>query len=886
MEFLGFNITKEGIKTTDEFLNNILHFPAPKNITDVRAWYGAINQISFSFASAPIMAPFRHLLSAKVPFHWNSELQEAFEASKQEIITQCSKGVRSFDPKLPTALATDWSRLGLGFWLTQKHCSCQALLPGCCSSGWQTVFVGSRFCTASESRFHPIEGEALAIFYGLEKCKFFILGLPDLIVCVDHNPLKAIFGTDKIIETIHNPRLLNYKLKSMKFKFTVHHIPGKLNVIPDTLSRRSDAPTTNKPVTTEFTMQTNVSSGYADHLGQPSWVSPPTTAAVLHEAEDLMTGYTIAAMAEINSSATINTNSAQSSPQAISWSRLESACITCPEYTLLHNTVQQGVPDNKDAWDEQIKDYHTHRHSLTTLGPVVLLHDRPIIPSPLRRSVMEHLHAGHQGATAMFERASSSLYWPNFRQDLINHTARCTTCSRYQPSNPALPPVIPDEPSYPFQSICADFFSISPHTYLAIVDRYSNWLSIFKLQQDTSQEVIKVLRGYASTFGIPVVLTSDGAKVFTSKAMEDFCTRFGIIHRVSTAYHPRANKRSEVAVKSAKRMIRGNTSQTGTLDTDTLARALLQHRNTPCPLTGVSPAQIVFGRVLRDFLPLQPGKFLPREEWRLASQQRERAYSQRRMLKQEQLTQGSRSLPPILPGSHVRIQNQRNNKQWDQTGVVLEILPNDAYLISVNGSRTVTKRNRQFLRTYTPIEDDYAIPKPKPATPVKAAHPAKPYAPPTLPLPLPVSPQPTPSDELTHSEESTPTPVNHTPAHTSSPPQQHPHMDHSYCRRENQSLQSAPDQYPTTPDGPVMSALNTLNPQYTSIMHSTPNYMIPYNPYYFTTPQPLGQTFFPSPILPRDNIPGLSPPNQIMPNPQQSLRFPLNTMMSGIKTIQ
>ena len=83
-----------------------------------------------------------------------------------------------------------------------------------------------------------------------------------------------------------------------------------------------------------------------------------------------------------------------------------------------------------------------------------------------------------------------------------------------------------------------------------------------------------------------------------------------------------------------------------------------------------------------------------------------------------------------------------------------------------------------------------------------------------------------------------------------------------------------------------MSALNTLNPQYTSTMHSTPNYMIPYNPYYFTTPQPLSQTFFPSPILTRDNIPGLSPPNQIMPNPQQSLRFPLNTMMSGIKTIQ
>ena len=100
--------------------------------------------------------------------------------------------------------------------------------------------------------------------------------------------------------------------------------------------------------------------------------------------------------------------------------------------------------------------------------------------------------------------------------------------------------------------------------------------------------------------GIPCTLTTDGASVFTSQMMEEFCERWGIVHRVATAYHPRANKRAEVRVKSAKRLIRGNTSQTGALNTDKLARALLAHRNTPCPVTGLSPAQIVFGQVLRD----------------------------------------------------------------------------------------------------------------------------------------------------------------------------------------------------------------------------------------------------------------------------------------------
>ena len=84
--FLGFRITAEGIKPTQEFLDNITNFPTPRNITDVRSWFGAINQISYSFAVIQVMAPFRHLLSSKVPFSWTPELQLAFEKCKEEIL--------------------------------------------------------------------------------------------------------------------------------------------------------------------------------------------------------------------------------------------------------------------------------------------------------------------------------------------------------------------------------------------------------------------------------------------------------------------------------------------------------------------------------------------------------------------------------------------------------------------------------------------------------------------------------------------------------------------------------------------------------------------------------------------------------------------------------
>ena len=158
VNFLGFRLTDSGVKPTKSFIDSIMSFPTPKSLTDIRSWFGAINQISSSFAIAPVMSPFRHLLSSKVPFQWSDDLQAAFEASKLEIIQQCEKGVRFFDPNLPTALATDWAKLGIGWWLTQKHCTCPGnQLPGCCPTGWQTVYVGSRFCSPAESRYHPIE---------------------------------------------------------------------------------------------------------------------------------------------------------------------------------------------------------------------------------------------------------------------------------------------------------------------------------------------------------------------------------------------------------------------------------------------------------------------------------------------------------------------------------------------------------------------------------------------------------------------------------------------------------------------------------------------------------------------------------------------------------
>ena len=105
-----------------------------------------------------------------------------------------------------------------------------------------------------------------------------------------------------------------------------------------------------------------------------------------------------------------------------------------------------------------------------------------------------------------------------------------------------MPPHPPVSPDYPFQSIVRDFFTVAGHTYAAMADRYSNWLSVLFLKQDTSAELIGELRDYFATFGVAETFSSDGASIFTSHMFTDFCKRWGVKQRVSSAYHPVSNK--------------------------------------------------------------------------------------------------------------------------------------------------------------------------------------------------------------------------------------------------------------------------------------------------------------------------------------------------------
>ena len=184
---------------------------------------------------------------------------------------------------------------------------------------------------------------------------------------------------------------------------------------------------------------------------------------------------------------------------------------------------------------------------------------------------------------------------------------------------------------------------------------------------------------------------------------------------MSTAYNAQANKRSEVGVKSAKRLIRGNLTQTGELDNDKFARAILNYRNTPLRDINRSPAQIVTGRQLRDHMPSNPASFRPSKEWLITKEQRELALAKRYARQEEVWSEHTKTLAELPVGAVVSVQNQTGNKpkRWDRTGTVVETLPHQQYKVRMDGSGDISLRNRRFLRRITPIQTVIASPPSK-----------------------------------------------------------------------------------------------------------------------------------------------------------------------------
>ena len=365
------------------------------------------------------------------------------------------------------------------------------------------TLVGSRFTSAAESRYAPIEGEALAVVEALNKTRHFVLGCPNLIIAVDHKPLLKVFG-DRDLDKIPNPRLRNLKEKTLRYRFEITHIPGIRHAATDAISR--------KPVCA------------AEHLDIPDDATP---ICMDLNAPLLPHDFLMAIRTESDDISPVSDENYLDGTDSITWDDLRVATSSDNSMTQLIDFIENGFPDAKDNMPHEIRAFYQFRDKLNSFDGVALYNDRVIIPPSLRNKVLQTLHAAHQGVSQMISRASVSFFWPGMTAAINELRQRCQHCNCIAPSQPNAPLTPPIQPQYPFQCICADFFQYAGHHYMVVVDRYSNW-PIVERAHGGSAGLITCLRKTFTTYGISDELISDGGTEFTSSATKAFLKKLGI----------------------------------------------------------------------------------------------------------------------------------------------------------------------------------------------------------------------------------------------------------------------------------------------------------------------------------------------------------------------
>ena len=334
VDFAGFRVSDSSIEPLPKYLDAIRDFPTPTSTTDIRSWFGLVNQVGNYAQLRDTMAPFKPFLIPRHKFSWSAEMDNAFQASKEAIITAIREGVEIFDITRRTCLCPDWSNRGIGYFVLQKHCDCSTDAPDCCPEGWRVTLAGSRFLSPAEQRYAPIEGEALAVAWGLEQSRYFTQGCDNLLVVTDHKPLVKVLG-DRTLDEITNSRLFRLKQRTLPWRFEIIHMPGKVNHAADATSRHPSP------------------SNSTNSICVPDYREATLMAAIQRDSCKITT---------------------------LSWSDIAEATARDASLSPLLQLVERGI-DDRDSSSAAIAPFWTIRHSLYAQEGVILYDDRIIIPS-------------------------------------------------------------------------------------------------------------------------------------------------------------------------------------------------------------------------------------------------------------------------------------------------------------------------------------------------------------------------------------------------------------------------------------------------------------------------------------------------------------------------
>ena len=184
IEWLGFKISGDGVRPLVRKADAIKNLPTPKNISELRSFFGSINQyVKFVPNLSTLSSPFRPLLNKKSVYKWNTSHSIAFEKLKAEIVN-ITENIH-FDIKEKTRLKTDASQNGLQ------------------DDQWKTIAFASTFLNNYEMKYSTNGLELLGVVWATEHFRNYLYGT-EFQTVTDHKALLSTLWANHGNKTMHS----------------------------------------------------------------------------------------------------------------------------------------------------------------------------------------------------------------------------------------------------------------------------------------------------------------------------------------------------------------------------------------------------------------------------------------------------------------------------------------------------------------------------------------------------------------------------------------------------------------------------------------------------------------------------------------------------------